>query len=140
MPAKKFWEDYPEPVVDTGSGCLRWQGPRDPEGYGRIFGGSLAHREAWERANGPIPEGLTIDHVAARGCRWRDCVLVAHLEPVTRAENIRRGRNIHREKTHCPQNHSYSEDNTIYRYGRRYCRACKNANARKQRKIKKELV
>ncbi|MGH9151353.1 MAG: HNH endonuclease [Acidimicrobiales bacterium] len=33
------------------------------------------------------PEGLTLDHL----CRDRRCVNPAHLEPVTVAENLRRG-------------------------------------------------
>jgi len=46
-----------------------------------------AHRVYWERENGPIPEGLDLDHL----CRVRACCNPAHTEPVTRAENLRRG-------------------------------------------------
>jgi hypothetical protein len=131
----KTWEDYPEPLVDSGSGCLRWQGPVDPAGYGRISAHGYAHRVAWEREHGPIPEGMQIDHVADRGCRWRDCVLVAHLEPVTQLENIRRGRSGRRmaERTHCPQNHPYTPEN-IHRIpsrpNARYCRTCREERRR----------
>lgn len=50
----------------------------------------LAHRFAYELWVGPIPDGLTIDHVRARGCNSTLCVNPAHLEPVTLADNIRR--------------------------------------------------
>ena len=45
-----------------------------------------AHRAAYALDVGPIPEGLTIDHL----CRVRHCVRPDHLEPVTQAENTRR--------------------------------------------------
>jgi len=45
-----------------------------------------AHRFAYEELVGPIPEGLDLDHL----CRNKTCVNPAHLEPVTRAENVRR--------------------------------------------------
>jgi len=38
-------------------------------------------------AKGPIPDGLTLDHL----CRVRHCVNPDHLEPVTQTENRRRG-------------------------------------------------
>lgn len=48
-----------------------------------------AHRYAYELAYGPIAEGLVIDHL----CRNKPCVRPDHLEAVTNAENIRRGKN-----------------------------------------------
>lgn len=45
-----------------------------------------AHRWAWEHFNGPIPEGLTIDHL----CRTRTCMNPNHMELVTPSENSRR--------------------------------------------------
>ena len=80
-------------VADRQTGCLLWQGCVNSKGYGVISDGGkryLVHRKAWELANGPIPDGLTIDHVYDRGCRHKNCANVAHLEPVTQAENNRR--------------------------------------------------
>jgi len=47
----------------------------------------LAHRVSYEVFVGPIPDGMIIDHL----CRNRACILPTHLEPVTHAENTRRG-------------------------------------------------
>lgn len=70
--------------------CWVWNGARNRKGYGSVSNGkngsSLAHRKAYELAIGPIPEGLTIDHL----CENKACVRPAHLEPVTRSENSAR--------------------------------------------------
>ncbi len=75
-----------------GDGCWDWQGLR-VRGYGVMHctvnsrkTTIRAHRYAYELIVGPIPEGLTIDHL----CRNPACVNPAHLEPVTIAENLRR--------------------------------------------------
>lgn len=72
--------------------CWIWNGkPQNGEGYCRVrlMGKTyLAHRVAYEQFIGPIPAGLQIDHL----CRQPSCVRPDHLEPVTNAENQRRGR------------------------------------------------
>lgn len=64
-----------------------WQ---DGRGYKkmRVNGRSLyVHRVTYVIANGPIPEGLVLDHK----CRQRSCCNPEHLEPVTVRENTLRG-------------------------------------------------
>ena len=73
----------------TESGCWVWPGRLTPDGYGqcRYIGKSmLAHRLSYELHVGPIPAGLTIDHL----CRNRCCVNPDHLELVTHKQNQRR--------------------------------------------------
>lgn len=70
--------------------CWIWNGPPwSRAGYCRvILNGKtrLAHRAMYEQEVGPIPRGLTIDHL----CRQTSCVNPSHLEPVTRKINSRR--------------------------------------------------
>lgn len=133
---RKSFDDYPAPVRDPESGCLRWQGPHHTNGYGVMGRGRLAHREAWERAVGPIPDGMTIDHVADRGCVHKDCVEVAHLEVVSQPENTSRSAKSReqRARTHCPKGHPYSGQNLITRRGKRECRTCTYARNERNRK------
>jgi len=77
-----------------------------PNGYGtrsahRRCETRLAHRIAYQLVVGPIPDGLVLDHLCHTrdpdcadnaNCPHRRCVNPAHLEPVTRRENIARGR------------------------------------------------
>lgn len=75
----------------SDSGCWEWQRVRDRDGYGIThFGGKRvrAHRLSYEAHIGPIPAGLTIDHL----CRNTCCVNPLHLEAVTNEENVRRAR------------------------------------------------
>ena len=62
-----------------------------PDGYvkGKYAKGKPGglHARAWIEANGPVPDGLVIDHL----CRHRPCCNVAHMELVTPTENLRRG-------------------------------------------------
>jgi hypothetical protein len=70
-------------ALRNGYGCLGIGG-RAKNG-GRLV---YAHRHLYEMVNGPIPTGLHIDHL----CRNRACVRPDHLEPVTCAQNLRRGK------------------------------------------------
>lgn len=99
--AVRFWAK-----VERGdaAACWPWTGHRDDNGYGlgngygrfRLGGQNgpryYAHRLAYELLIGPIPEGLVIDHL----CSNRACVNPAHMEPVSIAENVRRGREVRR--------------------------------------------
>ena len=78
--------------INLGGGadyCWIWEAAK-VRGYGaiRVKGRTTyAHRFAYEQLVGPIPDGLELDHL----CRIPACCNPAHLEPVTHAENVRRG-------------------------------------------------
>lgn len=111
------------------SGCWEWTGTKLHGGYGMIGEGGrkgrmlLAHRAAYQELVGPIPEGLTLDHL----CRNRGCVNPEHLEPVTGTENVLRGEGPtakNARKTECPKGHPYSDENTRRTPTGRICRTC----------------
>lgn len=66
--------------------CWVWQGYIAPNGYGKSRAAKFAHVAQWEITNGPVPDGLELDHL----CRVPACVNPSHLEAVTHAENMRR--------------------------------------------------
>lgn len=119
----------PEP----NSGCWLWGASLDRKGYGQIMlhrnDLRRAHRVVYEAFKGPVPAGLDLDHL----CRVRSCVNPDHLEPVTRAVNLNRGiknRAALHAKTHCPNGHEYTADNTRWyhppskKYAHRQCLFC----------------
>ncbi len=106
------------------SPCWSWIGGSQTKGYGSLTDGNggtmLAHRAAWEAAYGPIPDGLTVNHI----CRNHLCVRPDHLELQTAGDNLRHARNA---IPVCPAGHEYDDENTIVnRHGHRSCRACAN--------------
>lgn len=89
------------------------------------------HRLVYMELIGPIPDDKpVIDHVRDWGCRFRDCAMPGHLEPVTVRENTLRGDSFiaanAARKTCSTCDLPYDGPN-LYTYpdGRRDCRACR---------------
>lgn len=125
----------PEPT----SGCWLWAADAFASGYGRFWVSSQrkswrAHRVSYERFVGPIPAGLTLDHL----CRVKLCVNPAHLEAVTHRVNCLRGISqpaVNARKTHCKNGHLLSPDNSFpssSKSGTRSCAICGRARAIEQ--------
>ena len=124
--------------ITIGDGCWEFH-PVSADGYGRVHvrdtngrHTELAHRTMYELLVGPIPDGLTLDHL----CRNRSCVKPDHVEPVTRGENVLRGETLTAAKkaqTHCIKGHKFTPENTrirARRQGGRVCRECANERCR----------
>jgi len=117
--------------IDRETGCWVWARSVGTHGYGvawdnRTRRKTTAHRYVYEILVGPIPAGLTLDHL----CRNRLCVRPAHLEPVTHRTNIRRGTspNIVASRTGvCRNGH---RDWITRPNGDRLCRTCRDTRMR----------
>ena len=113
-----------------GRPCWEWRDGSGLQGRGRFWAAGqnwMAYRIAYEIWIGPIPYGLHLDHL----CRNPPCVNPDHLEPVTHAENMRRGERAN--KTHCKRDHLLSGPNLyIDSKKRRVCRTCKRLWYRKR--------
>ena len=137
-------------VVDPATGCWIWTGSNQGrQGYGIYRADpngkkwSMAHRVSYEALKGPIPEGLTLDHL----CRTHPCVNPAHTEPVTSRINTLRGNSppaINARKIFCKRGHPLFGANlylkTRYGWPVRECRACRRVHARRWREKRKHLA
>lgn len=125
-----------DPLAKVGTNCWVWTGGLTGTGYGKysvrsagILHQGAAHRWSYRMARGPIPDGMTIDHL----CRNRVCVRPDHLEAVPILENLLRSpltltyKNT--AKTHCKNGHEFTEKNTYRRLDRngRDCKTCRRA-------------
>lgn len=143
--------------IRQGDGCWEWLGTVNNEGYGSFTlypngkqGGRdtrTAHRLVYETFVGPIPEGMTLDHLChtadgdcAGGptCAHRRCVKPTHLAPTPFTDNVLRGVGptaVNARKTHCIHGHPFDQANTYIRpaTGNRDCRVCIDERLRRSR-------
>lgn len=143
---KPVAERFAAKIAVTETGCVEWQAGTNGVGYGLFHPYTTstnrkvyAHRWAYEQRFGPIPEGMHLDHL----CRNTICVNPDHLEPVSPAENLRRGEGfsaVNSRKTHCPAGHPYTGDNLRINSnsGGRICVMCSRARDRARRPSRKK--
>jgi hypothetical protein len=126
MTVSKFTLKY---FINQETGCWEWTAGKSSDGYAMMYlEGKMiySHRWSYEYYNTAIPSKYIIDHL----CRVRHCVNPNHLEAVTSKENTRRGDHSrmgwnNKEKTHCPNNHEYSKENTYIKNKKyRVCATC----------------
>ena len=127
-PVPALWRRFASKViVEPDSGCWLWTGALSTKGYGLmdILGALLrTHRIAYSWLVGPIPAGLTLDHL----CRVRRCCNPDHLEAVAHRTNYHRGEAANAViarsgacvRGHGPEHRRWRKD----RPGRWDCREC----------------
>lgn len=124
---------HPDFAARIATGCWTWHGAFGGDGhYGAaMVDGKLVvtHRYVYELLVGPIPKGLEIDHL----CQNTRCCNPEHLEPVTHAENLRRGYLRRFPRTHCANGHEMTPENTYEYANARVCRTCTREKGRKYR-------
>ena len=90
-------------VMKPKTPCVEHVGTKVKGGYGRVYYDGrmqLAHRVAWQKANGPIPEGFVVCH----RCDNPPCINADHLFVGTQTDNMAdmakkgRGKNARGEK------------------------------------------
>jgi len=130
-------------IIDPVSGC--WFGPWKHSTKGYVYmRGSLLHRIAYEEFVGPIPLGMTLDHTCHKPsecmlgakCPHRSCFNPDHLEPVTSAENKRRGGSgpaLNARKTKCIKGH----EDFVPMPGRPNERRCRRCHCDRQLRYQK---
>jgi hypothetical protein len=117
LPAR-YWSKVDK---KPGDDCWLWTAATR-DGYGTFWlNGQMrsAHRLSFVAARGEVTEALDLDHL----CHNRACVNPAHLEPVTRMTNVRRG--LVPNVTHCGNGHEWTADNVYRRSnGSLRCKPC----------------
>jgi hypothetical protein len=116
-PEERFWAKVDK---DGPNGCWLWLASIDAHGYSHAGKGRLAYRLAYQLVRGPVPAGLELDHL----CRNKLCVNPDHLEPVTHAENVRRGA-LHRRRVTCEAGHLLALTRKVVNGRSKGCRVCK---------------
>lgn len=136
-PKNRFWNKVEKQGEDESS-CWVWTGKKNSSGYGVLCIDKLDRRShilSWTWENGPVPEGLELDHL----CRNRACVRPSHLEAVTHKVNMERGALA--TKTHCANGHPRTPENTGInsKEGWTRCLVCHRERERKRNRKKKEV-
>jgi hypothetical protein len=137
---ERFWRKVDK---DADGGCWVWKASKCRGGYGHVNrNGSYpqSHRVAYELLRGDIPVGMLLDHL----CRNPSCVNPDHLEPVPPQINLLRGVGITASnaiKTHCPQGHEYTPENTnISKRNQRSCKECNKLRLREMYRLRRAEV
>lgn len=101
--SERFWQK-----VDKTDGCWNWTAALF-RGYGifRFQGAArIAHRISYAWRNGPIPEGIEIDHM----CHNRSCVNPDHLRPATKVLNGQNRSGLNKNNTSGVRGVHWSKD------------------------------
>ena len=128
-------------IIDK-DGCWIWRFHTVGKGYGQVNNNGkdyLAHRLSAHVFLGfDLDSPLQVRHKCDKPpCFRPDCLIPDSTQTENNRDILDRGRNYWKNKTHCPQGHEYTEENTYKRPdGKgRMCKICMKAS----NKIKADL-
>ena len=129
--------------------CWRWVGTINSYGYGTLGYNGTTHRvnrlSAHVFLGFDLNTKLPICHKPLI-CKYKDCFNPDHLYVGTNSLNERdkviAGTHHETRKTHCPQGHEYSKENTLVDvYRTRRCRTCRREYLKRlQRKKDNDIL
>lgn len=82
---------------------------------------------------GPRPEGLDVCHNDGDKSNNRASNLRYDTHSENQKDEVRAGRNVYRNRTHCKHGHEFTPENTYWWNGGRSCRECKREIQRRRR-------
>lgn len=144
--SKEKFEERILPLLEEKNGCLEWSGCKyNSKGYGYISIGNVGyrvHRIAYAFAN---QREVVSSEFICHTCDNPKCCNPEHLwigdNDMNSLDRDQKGRqkSNHENKTHCPNGHPYSPENTyVYPSGRhRDCKECHKLACRRYRARKK---
>jgi hypothetical protein len=115
--------------IDRSEPCWKWLASHTGEGRPQVMLNGkmwLVYRLLYTAEVGPIPDGLTLDHVV---CQHGWCCNPAHCEPVPNGTNVSRALAIRwGGRDACPQGHPFAEYRRYRKSGKYegnpYCVKC----------------
>lgn len=134
-PPRIKYEEKECPNKTLEGPCHIFSGAIDGMGYGSVgLKGDktiTVHRYVWITENGPVPNGLELDHM----CRVKSCCNLKHLRAVTHRinsiENCDGPSAINARKTHCKYGHQFTPENTyLTKEKTRKCKTCVKRQSR----------
>ena len=121
--------------------CREWQGAKNSGGYGqKRDSGKTVYVHRWVVAQIHGWEAIK-NRVVMHECDNPACFRYDHLRIGTHRDNsgdmVAKRRHGNQKKTHCPNGHEYTPENTYHEGIHRRCRSCKlTRSARRYRRNK----